>query len=101
LRRQALELGEIERIGRRFHWKAGEPASGVKRLDGWRDCMHDQEPRRNSAQMRRSSFRSGPGWLIGNGGSIFVHCMSLNQNKFTPHGLVPGSFDQPLESQHS
>src|SRR5689334_18985257 len=48
-------------------------------------------------RMRRSSLRSGPGWLIGKCGTIFAHCSSLNQNSVEVIGLAP-SPDQAFES---
>jgi hypothetical protein len=51
-------------------------------------------------KMRRSSFRAGPGWLVGKCGSTFDHCSSLNQKKSAPIGLAPQTVDQALESTH-
>jgi hypothetical protein len=51
-------------------------------------------------KIRRSSFRSGPGWLVGKCGSIFDHCSSLKQNKSALMGLAPDPVDQALESTH-
>jgi len=48
--------------------------------------------------IRRSSLRPGPGWLRGKCGSIFAHCSSLNQNKFSVSDSAP-SCCQVFESQ--
>jgi hypothetical protein len=50
-------------------------------------------------KIRRSSFRAGPGWLVGKCGSIFDHCSSLNQNKSALIGLAPNRLTKPL-NQH-
>src|SRR5262249_19897621 len=49
-------------------------------------------------RMRRSSFRSGPGWFVGRCGMIFAHCSSSNQNKFESIGLGSLQVDQAIES---
>src|SRR6185369_8902606 len=49
-------------------------------------------------RMRRSSFRSGPGWFVGRCGMIFAHCSSSNQNKFESIRLGSLQVDQAIES---
>jgi hypothetical protein len=51
-------------------------------------------------RIHRSSFRSGPGWSAGKCGTIFAHCLSLNQNKFASRDLASQPVDQALESKH-
>ena len=47
-------------------------------------------------KIRRSSSRSGPGWFVGKCGTIFVHCSSLNQNKFESMDLASNRLTKPF-----
>jgi DDE family transposase len=60
-------------------------------------------------KIRRSSFRSGPGWSVGKCGSIFAHCSSLNQNRLALRAflkqngirtVIPGKSNRKKRIRH-